>query len=456
MPPTTEFRNHPLVNYKWNWTQAGFKNTDYHGSGTASLQTGSQTTTSYRTGRRAAAEAGPGEYVSTSGSQIDFARQLYVEAEGDGSLLSGELGRSPTDTGHEFETVNTSTLWPPKVTLEVMSSPQGHMFCEAPILMPCYAPGTYPTLIAPSSNQIDIDGTRLMSMCLPTKPEAQLAQFLGELRERLPQVPGQLLAQAKSAKSLGGEYLNVEFGIKPFRSDLQKFARSVLDAASIVRQFQRDAGRVVRRGAELSGSSHYERVGSQDNGDLNMPIFWNLQPYSWFYANRPPCVIEDSFHSETWFTGAFQYYLNDAHHFLGRLGNWERLANRLLGTDLTASVIWELTPWSWLVDWHSDIGTFFSNVDAFSEDKLVLRYGYVMHKQSATRIESVTGLIRQPGVTYAPTSVVTYKSASRKRRTRATPYGFGVDAQNLSPVRLAILAALGLTKSPGGNYKFLN
>jgi len=186
-----------------------------------------------------------------------------------------------------------------------------------------------------------------------------------------------------------------------------------------------------------------------------MPAFYGIGLQGDFYSNNPPTTVIDNYHSEAWFSGAWQYHLQDADSFLDRLYYYEQLANHLLGTRFTASTFWELTPWSWLVDWNFDIGRFFKNVDALSSDSLVLRYGYVMHRTECTRIYAKNGLVLQPGAS-APISSQSYHTVSRKERLRATPYGFGIDMQALSPARIAILAALGLTKAPGGNLKFLN
>jgi hypothetical protein len=292
-------------------------------------------------------------------------------------------------------------------------------------------------------------------LTIPTAPEANLAQFLGELRERLPQFVGTaLFHQGVTAHSLGEEHLNVQFGIKPFWNDVQKMARAVLDARKILRQYERDSGRYVRRRATLGGSS--SSVARADiSTHVIMPTFYGSDMHNVIWANSPPTTVVDNYHSEAWFSGAWQYHLEDADNFLAKMNYYEQLANKLLGTRFDASTFWELTPWSWLVDWNFDIGRFFRNVDALSSDSLVLRWGYVMHRTECTRVYQKVGLQLQPNA-WGPTALEAFYTVSRKERHRATPYGFGVDMQALSPARIAILAALGLTKAPGGNLKFLN
>jgi len=56
------------------------------------------------------------------------------------------------------------------------------------------------------------------------------------------------------------------------------------------------------------------------------------------------------------------------------------------------------------------------------------------------------GLTAFPGGTVPP-SLTVYLTTKSKTRTKATPYGFGVDWATLSPSRLAILAALGIIRT---------
>jgi hypothetical protein len=80
------------------------------------------------------------------------------------------------------------------------------------------------------------------------------------------------------------------------------------------------------------------------------------------------------------------------------------------------------------------------NVSALGRDGLVMQYGYVMSHR-----------IRDTYMT-AP-SYVGNDLLSRhikvvwKKRRAATPYGFGVDLSTLSKRQVAILVALGLSKS---------
>lgn len=438
---STRSRTFPSFISNWKYYDNGNTSNSYPHVGSNSYLTGDQTTFSYRTGKGAEFGDRPstGEFVETSGSRLDFMKELRDEYRGD-------LGRTKHDMGHEFWTTRNEILWPPLATYHNPAGPWGNIKLTGAIPTIVSSP-TFPPMSYPSSASINADGAKLIGKTIPTAPEVGLAAFLGELREGLPRVVGlQALMKRGSPGSLGSEHLNMQFGVKPLIADLQKLARGVLSMQTRVDQYQRDSGRNVRRRAELQGSST-----SIQRPDITwptqLPFFGVTDMVPSFYSYDPPittCV--DSYTSETWFAGSYTYHLSEAHSFLGKLKRYEELANQALGTRFDADVAYQLTPWSWLVDWFSDTGSFIHNVQALSSDSLVLRYGYVMHHTKCVRIYSKVGHVpRFPGS--APTSFHLYLTSEKKQRTRATPYGFGVDLSTLNPARLGILAALGLTKS---------
>jgi hypothetical protein len=117
--------------------------------------------------------------------------------------------------------------------------------------------------------------------------------------------------------------------------------------------------------------------------------------------------------------------------------------DKLFGSALTPDLMWELTPWTWAIDWFSNAGDVLNNVTAFKLAGLVMRYGYIMeesienrtYEMPSTGYSSLTGTL--PPSSY--TKIV-------KRRRDANPFGFGLTWEGLSPTQLAITAALGITR----------
>jgi hypothetical protein len=113
--------------------------------------------------------------------------------------------------------------------------------------------------------------------------------------------------------------------------------------------------------------------------------------------------------------------------------------------ELTPEVVWSVTPWSWLIDWFTDLGSFMTNITELNGDDLVLRYGYVMCETRETYTKTV--YLKPRASSTFPTAVSSSWSSTVKQRQRATPYGFGLDTGAFSSRQWSILSSLGLTRS---------
>jgi len=216
-----------------------------------------------------------------------------------------------------------------------------------------------------------------------------------------------------------------------------------------VRQMQRDSGRQIRRRAELEVQTSATELPRKPGG-MSIPRQQDSYSADFFAGTSMELRTFDTVRTESWFSGAYTYLLADGHSYVGKLEKYDQLANRLLGTRMNADTMYQITPWSWLLDWFADAGSFLSNVSALSDDSLVMKYGYVMHQVTASREYSVLGQSAVGGdpsvfTTGFPVRAVMHYRLTTKERRRATPYGFGVHLEDLSPRRWAVLTALGLT-----------
>lgn len=145
-----------------------------------------------------------------------------------------------------------------------------------------------------------------------------------------------------------------------------------------------------------------------------------------------------------WFSGSFTYHLPSDYKSRNEMRRIAAQATEILGLEITPEVIWNLTPWSWAVDWFANTGDVLSVISDMASDGLVVNYGYLMEKSIVKdTYEKTVRLVGQPTRTYT-----TVLETERKRRRRATPFGFGLDWDSFSPRQIAITAALGLTKLP--------
>lgn len=313
-----------------------------------------------------------------------------------------------------------------------------------------------------STNDV-ASGKAAMNAATPTRPVANTAVFIGELFAGLPTVIGATLLRDRIGffRALGSEYLNVQFGWLPLISDIQKTIKALSNASDILTNYARDSGRNIRRRytlPDLTYSGFYSPANSTTSaGSASTWTSYGLNGFptggSGGGGQAPSVtsstlVVSVSAKQERWFSGAFTYYVPPGGSFLKDLARFEALSNKLLGTRLTPEVLWNLAPWSWLVDWIVRLGDHISLYTRFQDDGLLLRYGYLMVRDQvnvssnfSTTYERSNGVIRR-GHHFTQVKLV------RERRVRATPFGFGLDPNSFTARQWSILAALGMTKSP--------
>jgi len=293
-------------------------------------------------------------------------------------------------------------------------------------------------------------GATAIKLTLPTNPTANLAAALGELRnDGLPAIPTKAILQAalkdlkvaKVAASLGSEYLNIVFGWKPFMSDVRKAALAVRKSNKLIEQFTRDSGRPIRRRFSFPTVRNVTTTVLSDNGVItplpSLDPIWYTQPRGTLVKTRVEVI-------QTWFSACYTYHLDPGKTALGRARRHEQIANKLLGTRINPEVLWELTPWSWAADWLANTGDVITNISALSTDSLVIRWAYIMREHRIVDTYTLTG----PSIKGGPASpfVQSFTTVVKQRR-RATPYGFGLQYTGFTNRQMAIIAALGLSRT---------
>ena len=293
-------------------------------------------------------------------------------------------------------------------------------------------------------------GTLAYGKAAPTAGQFNPGRFLGELREGLPSfLPALMFDRIKGFKSIGSDYLNVQFGWLPFLNDLRELAKALVFASNglfgPIGAQHRSYGRppIVTQG-ESTGTADLSVV----MGSYYAPTAF--QPYL-----GSPSLSTTGLRSEyrfgwsekrtVWFEGEFVYLPKagfDPKKYEDRLAT-------LMSTDITPSVLWQLAPWSWLTDWFVNINASLSSAETALSNRILSTYAYAMEtverkhfvELSNIRPKSYFTIYDGPG-THSRVYTTTFK-----RRIRANPFGFiGNPEINLSAGQQTILAALGLTK----------
>lgn len=269
----------------------------------------------------------------------------------------------------------------------------------------------------------------------PGRSTAGFGQAIAELRQ-IPTIPSLKKAVA-NAKGLGGEYLNVQFGWIPVVKDLLALINYAENLEKSLKQLRRDNGKVVRRGGTVDKTD--SQTMSTNTGICGVyPI---LQTAHW--ANIPDAqrftrtTVTKSW-SRYWFKGAFRYYIPVS----PGAPDFTAIKHQLLGLTPTPKLVWDLLPWTWLLDWFGNIGDIIDNMSQNAAQDLVMLYGYAMGTKGTIESHYASAATKAAGVQY--TSV--HREKVIKRRAKASPFGFDVDWPDFTSRQLAILAALGLSK----------
>jgi len=290
-------------------------------------------------------------------------------------------------------------------------------------------------------------GGAAVAATAPTIPVMSLSNALGELlRDGIPHAMGRIIRkEGWSFDSLSKEYLNYEFGWKPLIGDIRKLCKAVLQSKRITDQYLRDSGKPIARSHTFPTLTTVTST-SESSIVLSPPLPTGI------YANNGLGALgvrklEERSVTEFWFEGVYSYFLELGDDSVSKLDRTVALAEKLLGLELTAEVLWNLTPWTWLIDWFVNIGDVITNASAFMKDGLVMRRGYVMCHTHVTRTYRHSGATFKSGFTGPVTQVFGSESKLRKR---ASPWGFGLTPGVFTPRQWAILAALGISRSSIG------
>lgn len=388
---------------------------------------------------------GPWTYLFSNYYSIPTAYTTYEEQCQD-ELHPGP----PYRTGGPF---NKWTYWSDQYVLKApcqvingmeMYTVHGHL----PYCMPSayLSYGTLEDFIESDVGDPSDYGAQAWNKFRPTRSGAELGVFLGELKD----VPRMLKTTAKGFhemwRSLGGSrthfgpknvadhWLNTQFGWLPFISDLRSFYRTTVNVDKKLNQLRRDNGRWIRRSGTVS------QEGTSDSVETNIgsPMYPTLP--TGFYTGYPygQHILTTQLSKNVWFDGAFRYWIPGKPDGL----EWDaRALASIYGLYPSPSLVWELTPWSWLLDWCVDVGDVIANVSSMMFDNLCAKYAFCMcHYRQSASVEAFSHY-KAGTVGAIWTSYI-----ERKSRAGASPFGFGLTPDNFSARQWSILGALGISR----------
>lgn len=308
-------------------------------------------------------------------------------------------------------------------------------------------------------------GSAAFDKLRPETQKADLSVFLYELKD----VPRMLQTSAAFFKgrwqSLGGDlksptmrgaglrskkaadhFLNHQFGWVPFINDLLKINDTFSNQDAYIMEISKNNGTWIKKSRTLS-KSITETI---THSGFTQGIAWrpefdsmssDIQPgtYSRYRMEHTEIVS-----TKIWCAGETMFYRPEFDYSLSDYrSNWKQ-AMRLLhlyGAEINPYVLWRVTPWTWIIDWFLNIGGMIKALLNWNEDGYVARYAYVMKKSVKASRHVVTANWNS-----GPTTMTWLNSIESKQREVAdNNFSFRLLGA-LSPMQLAIVAALGLTR----------
>jgi hypothetical protein len=431
------------------------------------------------------------EFHEEYGPELCDAQITVSEGHPYWNVIKHSQGKIKPDVGGDFETTRWSTILDRTVYDSAYVDWYGRVWSAHGNMIPSIGagygtafegwgyidkntdPGTLPRkfpALSSSDNELIVAGASAIAKTRPDLSPVNVVQFLVELRrDGIPfasklskdvfdkalkrQSRHDATLALRSPRAAADAFLENAFGLQPIISDLKAFRDINTKGLSTLDNLIANHGKTIRRRYDfpITNETTIAWHGGAAQFGFDTQFAWS---YEGFFEGdlgdfRRP-MYNDYFDVQTskkaWFKGAYSIYMPPDNEPISRL---RAAADKLrwdYGVELNLSTLYDLTPWSWLIDWQFNLGDLIRNVDKWSNDAVVLQYGYVMEETKSKYVVSPRKVVFNGNT--APSRHVPSMGvlAHKKRRIRATPYGFGLVYGDLSDYQKAILAALGITR----------
>jgi len=339
--------------------------------------------------------------------------------------------------------------------------------------------GSYSLASQASFPSLSAYHTRAWDQLKPQIPAWNATQFIYELRD----LPGMLKTTADAfgfrwrlltedrftfgskwwevpemgPRHIADQFLNEEFGWAPFISDLRKLIDAYENSANYVSNMVRNNRTWMKRRRVLEEETvvsavqrFYTSATIPHDGALDWQNFKMCAPMQ---LDGISCTGFTDFQkivkTKVWAVGDFMYYRPEFDAMDPDFDSGIMVLRRMLtqyGFRINPSVLYKITPWTWLADWFTNLGKHIDRLNDWVEDQIVSR------NLSVCRTEERT-MTKTCHLNYfnGPMTVQFQRRLLLKQRELAdSPYGFNVPWNTMSPRQIAILGAIGFTRTPSG------
>jgi hypothetical protein len=290
---------------------------------------------------------------------------------------------------------------------------------------------------APGCSQAD-GSSRAAEAYRKMKPTAPLFSGLSAIYELkdLPRMLQQRLS-GNGLKDIGSYFLALKFGWENLFQDIKNLVHTQQRVQDRLNWLLRHNGQPVRRNIVLADSCD---VTAESAGWTLSAL--NPQLVTQYFADTPRYHTVWQAGERWWASASFRYWLPTGPDDVV-LSN--RVKAALYGAYPSPKQIWNVIPWTWLIDWFSNAGDVISNLEAGVANRCAASHFYMMRYNYGRNTTTVTGQMWGKGQK-KPISSTTVLENFTKSRVQGDPFGFNTAENTLSGMQLAILGALGLSR----------
>jgi len=300
--------------------------------------------------------------------------------------------------------------------------------------------------IASARDHANYQAPGLWNKARPAQPNFEGLNAFYELKD----LPGMLRDRFRPiidgfVPTAGKLFLAEQFGWKPLLRDVRDFYVAHLALKNSLEQVIRDEGKEVRRSARLKTNT-FTNVGSvyQSYGAFS-PTF-----VTQMYASQPEFFDTYTYTEDVWLKGAFKYWLpGSANRLDWKWRSW--MLARMYGANPTPYRVYKAIPWTWLIDWFSNVGNVIGAMSSNVEERLAANYCYTMCHIKAESVRHSRGLFYSANNWDAITPISSSCTITREHKARIGAGIFGPtvsdDPLDLTGTQAAILGAIGVSRS---------
>lgn len=280
-------------------------------------------------------------------------------------------------------------------------------------------------------------GAEAINRYRPGKPVHNFGVAIGELKD----APRLLYEKVRSLREVGSNYLKFQFGWKPFLNDLFAFFDQMQNFDKELDNFQKQFGKPVRRKGPLP----------ETTSEFEYDVTAGASTRGAFGSSIQSKVVTDRVRQKAtrWFSGSFTIPVPPDNRWLPL----DAVTRQMYGVTLTPDNLYQLVPWTWLIDWIGNVGDNVANFSALACQNMSLNYAWIMgtYEVDVHRTCELDFLSYEPGTAYpvTPWSASCHSRTSnvRKLRVSPSPFSWRFTADELNAYKLSILAALGASRS---------